>query len=95
MNPLPTHVNGQKIASFLSGVQKQKDPEKQALLEKLLEALNTVSPKKCYYCSLDKFRNSAHYERHVILNHSGKLCYPNSAYLKAKNLKPQNCLWEE
>jgi hypothetical protein len=94
LNPLLTHVNGETIASFLSRVAKQKDPEKQALLEKLLEAL-TAPPPKCYYCKLNKFKSKAQYERHVLLNHNQKLAYPNLPYLKAMNLKPQSCLWEE
>ncbi len=92
---LPTHVNGETIASFLFHVPKQKDPEKQELLDKLLETLTATPPPKCYYCNLEEFKSKAQYERHVILNHSGKLCYPNSASIKAMNLKAQGCLWEE
>jgi hypothetical protein len=94
LNPLPT-VNGETIASFLARIPVQKDSEKQELLEKLLEALTATPPPKCYYCNLDKFKSKTRYERHVILHHSGKLCYPNSAYLKAMSLQPQGCLWEE
>ncbi len=93
--PLPTHVNGESIASFLSRVPKQKDPEKQALLDSLLEALTSTPPKKCYYCDLDNFKSKTKYERHVLLNHNQRLCYPNLPYLKAMNLQPQACLWEE
>ena len=95
MNPLPTHINGETIASFLSRVPKQKDPEKQALLDSLLEALTATPPAKCYYCDLDKFKSKAQYVRHVLNNHNNKLAFPNLPYLKAMNLKPQGCLWEE
>ena len=54
--PLPKTINGESIASFLSRIPKQKDPEKQALLDSLLEALTATPPKKCYYCDLDKFQ---------------------------------------
>ena len=95
MIPLPTHVNGETIASFLSRVPKQKDPEKQALLDSLLEALKATLPKICYYCTKKSFQSKAQYERHILLNHNQKLAYPNLPYLKAMNLKPQGSLWEE
>jgi hypothetical protein len=91
---LPTHINGESIASFLSRVPRQKDPEKQELLEKYLQALKDIPPPKCHYC-VAEFKTKARYERHVILHHSGKPGYPNLPYLKAMNLKPQGCLWEE
>ncbi len=95
MIPLPTHVNGETIASFLSRVPKQKNPEKQALLDSLLDALTSTPPPKCYYCDLDNFKSKARYIRHVLHNHNAKLAFPNLPYLKAMNLKPQGCLWEE
>ena len=92
---LPSHLpDGEAIASFLSRVTKQKDPEKQALLEKYLEELKS-SPPKCYYCTKKNFQSKTQYERHVLLNHNQKLAYPNLPYLKAMNLKPQGCLWEQ
>ena len=95
MNPLPTHINKETIASFLSRIPKQKDPEKQALLDFLLEALTATPPPKCYYCNLHRFKSRAQYVRHVLHNHNNKLAFPNLPYLKAMNLKPQGCLWEE
>jgi hypothetical protein len=95
LNPLPTHIDGESIASFLSRVPRQKDPEKQALLDSLLEALTSTPPPKCYYCDLDKFKSKAQYERHVLFNHNSKPAYPNLPYLKATDLWPQGCLWEE
>jgi hypothetical protein len=92
---LPTHVNGETIASFLSRVPKQKDPERQALLEKYLEELKSTPPPVCYYCTKKNFQSKIQYERHVLFNHNGKLAYPNLPYLEAMNLKPQGCLWEE
>jgi hypothetical protein len=93
---LPTHMkDGESIASFLSRVPKQKDPEKQALLEKYLEELKSTPPKICYYCTKENFQSKTQYERHVLLNHHQKLCYPDAPYIKAMNLKPQGCLWEE
>ena len=91
---LPTQINGESIASFLSRVPKQKDPEKQALLEKYLEELKSTAPPVCYYCSKKNFRSKVQYEKHVVQNHSNP-AYPNLPYLKAMNLKPQGCLWEE
>lgn len=91
---LPTHVNGETIASFLSRVSKQKDPEMQMLLDKLLEALKAIPPKTCYYCTKKNFQSKAQYERHVLLHHNQKLAYPNLSYLKANGLQPQGCLWE-
>ena len=91
---LPTHVNGETIASFLSRVSKQKDPEKQALLDKILEALKATPPETCYYCTKKNFQSKTQYERHALLNHNQKPAYPNLPYLKAMNLKPQGCLWE-
>ena len=95
MIPLPKTVNGESIASFLARVPKQKDPEKQALLDSLLDALTATPPPKCYYCNLDKFKSKAQYVRHVLHNHNNKRAFPNLPYLKAMNLKPQGCLWEE
>jgi hypothetical protein len=95
LNPLPSYVNGDKTASYLSCIPKQKDPEKQALLDSLLEALTATPPPKCYYCDLNKFKSKTHYERHVLLNHHQKLCYPDAPYIKGMNLKAQGCLWEE
>jgi hypothetical protein len=93
---LPSHTSdGESIASFLSRVGKQKDPEKQALLDSLLDALTATPPKVCYYCTKKNFQSKAHYERHVLLNHNQKLAYPNLPYLKAMNLRPQGCLWEK
>ena len=40
--PLPKTINGESIASFLSRVPKQKDPEKQALLDSLLDAVTSL-----------------------------------------------------
>jgi hypothetical protein len=91
---IPTHVNGETIASFLSRVGKQKDPEMQMLLDKLLEALKATPPKVCYYCSKMNFQSKAQYERHILRSHNNKLAYPNLPYLKAMNLQPQGCLWE-
>ena len=91
---LPTHVNGETIASFLSRVGKQKDPEMQMLLDKLIEASKATPPKICYYCTKKNFQSKAQYERHILLKHNQKLAYPNLPYLKAMNLKPQGCLWE-
>ena len=92
---LPTHMNnGESIASFLSRVARQNDPEKQALLEKYLVELNSTPPRR-YYCTNKNFQSKTHYERHVLLNHNQKLAYPNLPYLKAMNLKPQGCLWEQ
>ena len=59
--PLPKTINGESIASFLSRVPKQKDPEKQALLDSLLEAVTSTPPKKCYYCDLDNFKSKTQY----------------------------------
>ena len=70
---LPTHMNdGESIASFLSRVPRQKDPEKQALLEKYLEELKSTPPTICYYCSKKNFQSKAQYERHVLHNHNSK-----------------------
>ena len=88
-------INGESLASYLSSVPKQKDPEKQALLDSLLEALKSTPPKVCYYCLKKNFQSKAQYERHVLLNHNQKLAYPNLPYLKAMGLKPQGCLWEQ
>jgi hypothetical protein len=93
--PLPTHINGETIASFLARVPKQKDPEKQALLDSLLEALTATPPPKCYYCTKKNFQSKEHYQKHILRSHNNKLAYPNLPYLKAMNLKPQGCLWEE
>ena len=87
MNPLPTHVNGETIASFLSRVPKQKDPEKQALFDSLLEALKATPPKICYYCTKKNFQSRAQYERHVLLNHNQKIAYPNLPYLEGYELE--------
>ena len=44
---LPTHLpDGESIASFLSRVPRQKDPEKQALLDSLLNAVTATFPPK-------------------------------------------------
>jgi hypothetical protein len=91
---LPTHINGESIASFLSRVPKQKDPEKQQLLERYLQALKDIPPSKCYYCTKKNFRSKIQYEKHVVRNHS-KPAYPNLPYLEAMKIKPQNCIWEK
>lgn len=90
---LPTQINGESIASFLSRVPKQKDPEKQALLEKYFEELKSIPPPKCYYCAKKDFQSKVQYERHVVRNHS-KPAYPNLPYLEAEKIKPQGCIWE-
>ena len=95
MTPLPTRVKGEKIASFLSRIQKQKDPEKQALLDSLLEELTSRPPPVCYYCPKKNFRSKEEYQKHILRSHNNKLAFPNIPYLKAMNLKPQGCLWEE
>jgi hypothetical protein len=93
---LPTHLpDGESIASFLARVPRQKNPEKQALLDSLLDAVTATPPPKCYYCDLDEFKSRSQYIRHVLHNHNGKLAFPNLPYLKAMNLKLQGCLWEE
>lgn len=84
----------ESIASFLSRVPKQDDPQKQALLEKYLEELKSTPPSVCYYCSKKNFRSKIQYEKHVVKNHNQKPAYPNLPYLKANGLKPQGCLWE-
>ena len=91
---LPSHMkDDESIASYLSRIPKQTDPEKQELLEKYLEELKATPPLKCYYCTKKNFRSKLQYEKHVVQNHS-KPAYPNLPYLKAKDLKPQGCLWE-
>jgi len=92
---LHTTINGEKIASFLSRIPVQKDSEKQELLQKLLEAITATPPPVCNYCSKKNFRSKVQYQKHVLHSHNGKLAYPNLPYLKAMNLKPQGCLWEE
>jgi len=86
--------DGESIASFLSRVPKQQDPEKQALLEKYFEDLKSIPPPKCYHC-IAAFKTRVRYERHVILVHSGKPAYPNLPYLGAMKIKPQGCIWEK
>jgi hypothetical protein len=45
----------------------------------------------------DKFlatTNQTNYEKHVVLNHNSKPCYPSLADLKKNNLKSQGKSWE-
>jgi hypothetical protein len=94
---LPSHMNdGETIASYLSHVPKhQKDPEKQALLESLLEAVKSAIPKKCYRCDKSNFKTKEKYIRHCITRHPGLPAYPGPADILAEKLQPQNMLWEK
>jgi hypothetical protein len=93
---LPSHVNdGESIASFLSRVPKQKDPEKQSLLDSLLEDLKSAIPKKCYRCDKSDFKTKEKYLRHCITRHPGKPAYPGLADILAEKLERQNMIWEK
>ena len=82
------------VEEILSYIPRQRRLVDQQLLEGQLE-LTTKDPPKlgCYYCK-KKFENKAVYERHVVLNHPGKLCYPSIIDLVTFNIKGQDNPWE-
>jgi hypothetical protein len=94
--PLPTiQFDCEKPEVILSYIPKQKNRKLHARLEEQSEKITATPPSRCYYCpkrfvSKSKFE----YEKHVLNNHSGKLCYPAKIELRLQNLGPQNCLWE-
>ena len=77
------------VEEILSYIPRQKRLVDQQLLEGQLE-LTTKDPPKlgCYYCQ-KKFENKAVYERHVVLNHPSKVCYPSIIDLVTFNIKGQ------
>ena len=96
LSNLPTQINGESIASFLSQSAKTERSRETSVIRKIsgrIESLYLLQI--CYYCTKKNFQSKAQYERHVIRNHKQNLAYPNLPYLKAMNLKPQGCLWEE
>lgn len=95
MNPLPTRVNNESIATYLSQIQKQKDADRQVLLKNLLETLKTEIPKKCYRCDKANFQTKGQYLRHCVIRHPGLPAYPGPADILAEKLQSQNMLWEK
>lgn len=50
---------------------------------------------ECYYCdSFNATNDRTDYERHVILDHQGKLAYPDMISITKEGLVPQNKPWE-
>lgn len=51
---------------------------------------------ECYYCdNFNPANNRKGYERHVILDHPGKLAYPDEASITKAGLVPQDKPWEK
>jgi hypothetical protein len=95
LNRLQRRINNESIASYLSHIGKQKDIEKQALLDRLLEDLKSAIPKKCYRCDKSNFHTKGEYLRHCVIRHPGVSAYPGPADILAEKLEPQNMLWEK
>jgi proteasome lid subunit RPN8/RPN11 len=49
---------------------------------------------ECYYCNHYKTNVKQDYERHVVLKHSGKPCYPSKVDLERLGLKAQGKSWD-
>jgi uncharacterized protein YeaO (DUF488 family) len=83
-------------AEILSYIPRQRKLINQSQLEAELNAITADPPLNCYYCKKIKgnFENKAVYEKHVILNHPGKLCYPSKVDLANFNIKGQGMPWE-
>ena len=70
-------------AELLSYIPRQKNKEKQAVLEAEHKKISNQIPPHCYYCSVvDKFVTKEEYQRHVLIKHPRKLCYPGITDLK-------------
>lgn len=82
------------VEEILSYIPRQKRLIDQQLLEGQLELVTKNCPKLCYYCSKSNFENKAAYQRHVVLNHPSKLCYPSIIDLTTFNIKGQGMPWE-
>lgn len=81
-------------AELVSYVPKPKNEEKQATLDEELLKITRDPPPHCYYCLYDKFTSKEQYERHVLLKHPKKLCYPGTSDLELLGIQGQNMPWE-
>jgi hypothetical protein len=53
-------------------------------------------PPSCYYCNeYVAGIGKQSYEKQVLKNHRGKLCYPNLPYLEKYDIEPQGMHWEK
>ena len=82
------------VAEILSYIPKQRKLTLQSQLEGELNAITAKFPSNCYYCKRGNFGDKATFEKHIILNHPGKLCYPSKIDLVNFNIKGQGMPWE-
>jgi hypothetical protein len=61
---------------------------------KNIAATKQQSRFECYYCKVFHTNIKEDYERHVISDHPGKLCYPSRADLARLGLEPKGKDWE-
>lgn len=59
-----------------------------------LDKITINPPSKCYYCDIGNFQNRDEYQKHVVIKHPGKLCYPGLVDIKLLKIKQQFMPWE-
>lgn len=93
-----SHYN-MSSSELISYIPRQKG-EKQLILQRQLSIINHEVPEHCYYCTYDKFTNKEEYQKHVVVKHPSRLCYPGISDLKVlratkyPNIQAQNMPWE-